>query len=202
MLPLGPEGLGAAGPVVAPLAIGFLFGFVLERAGFGDARRLAAQFYLHEMRVLKVMFGAIVVAMLVLSWGDALVEVDLSRLAVNETYLTTGILGGLLLGAGFIVGGYCPGTSLVAAATGKVDGLFFVLGVLLGVFVFGETVDLYGAFYDQAGRLGNVTLPEVLGAPRTWVVLGVVLLALGAFAGAERAERAFAHLRPREEEPA
>ena len=34
--------------------------FLLERAGFGRADKLAAQFYLRDLTVFKVMFSAIV----------------------------------------------------------------------------------------------------------------------------------------------
>jgi len=98
--------LGSRGTVLVYLAIGFGFGFALERAGFGNSRKLAAQFYLHDMTVLKVMFTAIVVAMVLIFWASALLLLDIDRLFVNPTYLWPGILGGVLLGMGFIVGGY------------------------------------------------------------------------------------------------
>lgn len=97
---------GSAGSVAVYVAIGFGFGFALERAGFGNSKKLAAQFYLHDMTVLKVMFTAIVVAMLLLFWTSALMLLDMGRVFVNPTYLWSGILGGLLLGIGFVVGGY------------------------------------------------------------------------------------------------
>ena len=50
--------------LVVALVIGFGFGFVLERAGFGRSTKLAAQFYLHDMTVFKVMFTAIVTGLL------------------------------------------------------------------------------------------------------------------------------------------
>ncbi len=59
-----------ASPVVA-FVIGIGFGFFLERAGFGSARKLVSQFYLTDLAVFKVMFTAIVTAMLgvfYLSW--------------------------------------------------------------------------------------------------------------------------------------
>jgi hypothetical protein len=90
--------------------------------------------------VLKVMFGAIITAMVLLFITVGLGILDFNQLWVNPTYLASGIVGGLIMGVGFIVGGFCPGTSLVAMATAKLDGLFFVLGVLFGIFVFGETV--------------------------------------------------------------
>ena len=98
--------LGGSGAVALYIAIGFGFGFALERAGFGNSRKLAAQFYLHDMTVLKVMFTAIVVAMLLLFYASALVYLDMDRVFVNPTYLWSGILGGVVLGMGFVIGGY------------------------------------------------------------------------------------------------
>ena len=125
---------------VVHLLIGFGFGFMLERAGFGDSRKLAAQFYLNDMTVLKVMFSSIVTAMFVIHWAWKLGWVDLSLMWINPTYLWSAIAGGLILGVGFIIGGYCPGTSMVAVSTLKLDAIFFVLGILLGIFAFGEFV--------------------------------------------------------------
>ncbi len=61
--------LGVTGSYMIYLALGFAFGFILESSGFGDSRRLAAQFYFTEFRVLKVMFTAIVVAMILVFWA-------------------------------------------------------------------------------------------------------------------------------------
>jgi hypothetical protein len=98
--------LGNSGMIGIYLIIGFGFGFALERAGFGNSRKLAAQFYLYDMTVLKVMFTAIVVAMVLTFWASALMLVDFNRLYINPTYLWSGIMGGLLLGMGFVIGGY------------------------------------------------------------------------------------------------
>ena len=185
MLPLQLDGW------IVSILLGFAFGFTLESSGFGDARRLAAQFYLSEMRVLKVMFTAIVTCMLLLAWSSALGWLDFESVFVNPTYLGSGILGGFLLGLGFIIGGYCPGTSLVSMATLKVDGAIFVGGVGLGSFVFGETADGFRSFYDNAGYLGRFTLPDWLGLPAGVVVLLVVLMAGGMFWGGEILERMY-----------
>lgn len=172
------------------LVIGLAFGSVLEMAGFADSRRLAAQFYLKNMTVLKVMFTAIVTAMVLIFLSSAVGILDYNRLWVNPTYLLPGIVGGLIMGIGFILGGFCPGTSLVAVANLKIDGLFFFLGVCVGVFLFGETVGLYRTFW-QSTDLGRFTLPEWLGIPTGWVVLSVVCMALFMFWGAERLESIF-----------
>ena len=174
--------LEVTGSYLVYLAIGFAFGFILESAGFGDARRLAAQFYFSELRVLKVMFTAIIVAMTLIFLSTALGLLDYDEVWVNPTYLWPGILGGLIMGVGFIIGGYCPGTSLVSMATLKVDGFFFVLGVIAGVLAFGDTVAYFNDFW-HSGYMGRFTLPELFGLDTGVVVLLVVLMALAMFWG-------------------
>lgn len=169
--------------------IGVLFGAVLETAGFGNSMKLAAQFYFRDLTVLKVMFTAIIVACVLVFLASAIGLLDYNLVWVPPTYLWPGIVGGLIMGAGFIVGGFCPGTSLVAMATGKVDGLFFVLGVLTGIFVFGETVASFAVFFDSS-YMGRFTLPDLFGVDYGVVVVAVVLMALFMFWGAERIEAA------------
>jgi hypothetical protein len=168
--------------------IGFAFGYVLEIAGFGVSTKLAGQFYFREMTVLKVMFGAIIVAMTLIFLTTGLGLLDYNLLYVNPTYLWPGIVGGLIMGVGFILGGFCPGTSLVSAATLKIDGIVFVLGVFFGIFMFGETVGLYDEFWFSS-YLGRFTLQDLFGVDAGVVVLIVVIAALIAFAGAEWAEK-------------
>ncbi|MGA7305087.1 MAG: YeeE/YedE thiosulfate transporter family protein, partial [Rhodothermales bacterium] len=134
--------------LVVAVIIGVLFGFFLERAGFGNGRKLAAQFYFRDMAVFKVMFSAIVTAMLgvfYLSWAGLL---DIELVYVGTTYLYPQLLGGLLLGIGFILGGYCPGTSIVAVATGRLDAVMFAIGVFLGILGFGEAYPLFADFMN------------------------------------------------------
>lgn len=190
MLPLDINALGPLTTVLITLGIGFGFGFALEQAGFGDSRKLAAQFYLHEMRVLKVMFTGIITAMLLTFWGVALGWINFELIYVNPTHLGSGILGGLIFGVGFIIGGYCPGTALVAAITLKMDGLVFVLGALFGAFVFAEIVPGFRRFYDAGGD--RLTLPDWLNLPAGVVVFLVMLMAMFMFWGAEKLEKAFA----------
>jgi len=185
-LPLS-ELLGHYGAFAVFFVIGILFGGTLETAGFGNSTKLAAQFYFKDLTVFKVMFTAIVVACVLIFLTSAIGLLDYNLVWVPPTYLWPGILGGLIMGAGFIVGGFCPGTSLVAMATGKVDGVFFVFGVLAGIFVFGETVSQIAVFFDSS-YMGRFTLPELFGLSYGTVVLLVVLMALFMFWGAEKLE--------------
>lgn len=169
--------------------IGFAFGFTLEMSGFGDSRKLAAQFYFTELTVLKVMFTAIVTAMVLLFGAVGLGLLNFNLVWVNETYLASGILGGVIMGIGFIIGGFCPTTSLASASTGKIDGMFFMLGGFAGAFLFGETQKYFENWYNNAGYLGRVTLDQVFNLPVGVVVLMVVFMALFMFWGAEQLER-------------
>jgi len=176
-------------PVAMAIAtvLGFFFGFVLERSGFGRAMNLAAQFYGRDMRVLKVMFGAIVTTTIGLGLFGGLGALDMSLLAIPETYMGPQIVGGLLLGVGFIVSGYCPGTAVVATATGNLDGIVSLIGVMLGSVGFALLFPVLEQFYNS-GHMGPLTFPELLGVPWAVVALGVAAMAVGAFAFAEVVE--------------
>ena len=172
------------------LLIGMGFGAILEMAGFGDSRKLAAQFYFKDMTVLKVMFTGIIVACVLIFLSTGLGLLNFDRIWVNPTYLYPEIVGGLIMGVGFIVGGFCPGTSVVAASTLKLDGIVFVLGGLFGVWAFGESVGYFEDFF-YSSFFGRLTLYDWLGISPGVVVLLVVLMALAMFYFAEIAEAYF-----------
>ena len=169
-------------------ALGFGFGAVLEMGGLGDTRKLAAQFYFRDLTVLKVMFTAIVVAAVLIEGAASFGLLDMSRVWVNPTYLWPGIVGGLVMGVGFILGGFCPGTSVVAVSTLKIDGMVFLLGALFGVYAFGETVSSFEPFY-LSSYMGRFTLDQWLHVPMGVAVLLVVAMALFMFWGGELLER-------------
>ena len=170
--------------------IGFFFGFLLERAGFGNPRKLTAIFYLRDFAVLKVMFTAIVVCMLGLLYFSVLGWIDLGRVYLLPTYIWPQIAGGFVLGVGFVMGGYCPTTSVVAAVSGKLDALIFIIGMMAGSLVFAEMFPVLERFHT-AGSMGPVRLPEVLGISSGWVALLVCVMALSAYWFVEKVERRF-----------
>lgn len=147
------------------IAIGVAFGFALERAGLGNARKLAGQFLLRDFTVVKVMFSAILTAMLGLYWLGRLGIIDAAFLYVPDTYLAPQAAGGVLFGAGFALAGLCPGTSCVSAATGRGDGLATVAGLFGGVLMTGLFFSPLAAFYESDNR-GALTLPAMFGLLR------------------------------------
>ncbi len=173
---------------IIAFVIGIGFGFFLERAGFGSGRRLAAQFYFRNLSVLKVMFTAIITAMTGVYFLSRLGMMDLSLVYLVPTFVVPQIVGGLLLGIGFVIGGYCPGTSCVAAATGRIDGMIYVAGMVAGLLGFAEVYP-YVQSYAQMTPMGQITLPKLFNLPYGLLVFAVVLMALGAFMAAEWAEK-------------
>jgi len=178
----GGAGLGVA------LVLGVAFGFALERAGLGSARKLAGQFYGRDLTVLKVMFSAIVTAALGVFWLSRLGFLDASQVYVPPTFLLPQAVGGAVFGVGLVAAGLCPGTSCVAVATGRRDGLAVVGGMLLGVLLFAAAFPLLAGFYGSTPR-GTVTLPGLLHLSPAVATAALVAMALGMFAAAERWER-------------
>ena len=189
MTPLFKYGLfGEEFSLLVAFVLGLGFGFFLERAGFGSARKLAAQFYLYDMSVFKVMFTAIVTAMLGVTYLGWIGWLDLGLVYLVPTHLGPQLVGGLVLGVGFVVGGYCPGTSVASLATGRVDAMVYALGIFAGTFVYAEVYPAIKGFVN-ADAMGQVTLPEVLGLPYGLVVFAVVVIAVVGFWGATKVER-------------
>ncbi len=185
-------GESAALSTTLPIAvmIGIGFGFALERAGLGSARKLSAQFYGRDLTVFKVMFSALLVAMLGVFWLSRLGMLDLHAVYVPPTWLWPQLVGALLFGAGLLLAGLCPGTACVAAATGRIDGMLVLLGIWVGILLTGLLLPRFARFYEGSA-MGAWTLPELLGVPYGWVVAAVVVVALVAFFAAERIERRF-----------
>lgn len=174
--------------LIIAFVIGLGFGFFLERAGFGKARLLAAQFYFKDLRVLKVMFTAIVTAMVGVFFLGRLGVLDLSLIYLTPTFVVPQIVGGLILGVGFVIGGYCPGTSCVSAAVGRIDGMVYLAGMIGGLVGFAEIYPRIAGF-AKLTSFGQTTLAQQFNLPYGLLVFAVVVMAVGAFVAAEWAEQ-------------
>ncbi len=183
MGPLIPNGIINSGwDFVIALLLGVAFGFILEASGFSSSRNITGVFYGYNFVVLRVFFTAVIVAMVGLLYFDYFGWLDLSKIFILPTYLTPMIAGGVVMGLGFILGGFCPGTSFTAIAIGKLDGLVFTIGLYLGIAGFTLIFPYIEGFYDS-GFLGNVTLTDVTGISASWFAAGFTFIALAAFWG-------------------
>ena len=189
MTPLSETGaIGSGAALLAALIIGFAFGWFLERGGLGNANKLAGQFYFTDLTVFKVLFTALVTAMLGAFWLDRLGVLDGDLVFFPETFVAPQAIGGALFGVGFLVGGLCPGTSCVAAASGRWDGLAVIGGMLLGVALFNAAFDWIEPLYNST-PLGPLPLTDLAGISRgsgVAIVTGVALAAFAAIAAVER----------------
>lgn len=180
--------LGDGASLVVALLVGIAFGWFLERGGMGNARKLAAQFYLRDMTVFKLLFSAVITAMLGIFWLTRAGWLEPALVYVPPTWVVPQLLGGLIFGLGFVMGGLCPGTSCVAISSGRWDGLALLAGMLAGIFLFGEAFPVVSWLYE-ATPVGTLTLPELLGLPYHVTVLLVTALGVGTFRLAESVER-------------
>ena len=188
MGPFVPDLISDQLNLVVALMLGIGFGFVLEQAGFSSSRRLAGLFYGYDFTVLRVFFTAAVTAMSGIVFLNYFGLLDTDIIFVNPTWLVPTIVGGVIMGLGFILGGYCPGTSVCAAAIGKIDALFFVLGGVLGVLAFGELFPLYDQFYASTS-LGAIKVFDSLGITQGTFAFLLIAVAVGAFAATTLIER-------------
>ena len=161
--------------------IGVAFGFILEQAGFSSSRKLAGVFYGYDFVVLKVFFTAGVTAAVGLFFFKYLGWIDIDFVYVNPMYLYSAIVGGVIMGFGFILGGFCPGTGFAAAVIGKIDAIVFIGGIFLGVFIFGYFFDFFEPLYNS-NYLGNLLVHDSLGISQKWFLFILISVAVVAFA--------------------
>jgi hypothetical protein len=170
MLPIYDNG------VASGLLSGALFGYVLENAGFASPCKLTAEFRFTDWSVFKVMFTAIIVSAIGLYLANSLGVMRPNGYYIPTTYFWATLTGGALIGAGMAIGGYCPGTSAVGFSSGRIDALFFMVGMVLGTGVFGGVFDPLKGFYFAAAGPKAQTLSGLFGIP-DWAVLGILIVA-------------------------
>jgi rhodanese-related sulfurtransferase/uncharacterized membrane protein YedE/YeeE len=166
--------LGGGSPVTTMVLAGIVgaaFGFFLERAGFGSAKKITAVFTMRDWAVYQVMFTALITAMIGAQLLGALGWMNLGLLEVGTTYFWPMLVGGILFGFGLYFGGFCPGTAVVSAVRGRLDAWMFMLGIVLGIYGFAVFYDGAGqaswfrSFYEPAGA----TVMSLKDHPLAWV---------------------------------
>lgn len=180
MGPLVPDVISQGLNFVFAFFIGLFFGAILEQAGFSSSRRLVGLFYGYDFTVLRVFFTAGAVAMIGIFLFETLGLIDMSAVYINPTYLWSAVVGGLIMGLGFVVGGYCPGTSVCAASIGKIDAIVFILGAIVGVLVFAEGYKIFEPLY-KSSFLGSPRIFETLNISQQVFAFLLVIMALAAF---------------------
>jgi 3-mercaptopyruvate sulfurtransferase SseA/uncharacterized membrane protein YedE/YeeE len=172
---------------LASLLIGIAFGVALERAGFGSSRRLSGIFYFRDMAVLKVMFTAVVVAMLGVTYAKYFGWVTMENVYFLPTIYAAQIVGGLVFGVGFVMSGWCPGTGAVGLASGKIDAVVFLLGAIGGSILYNEVYPILAPIIQ--GDRGIIFAYDSLGISEALFAFFLTLTAIVCFWGAEYIEK-------------
>ncbi len=180
MGPLIPEYIDPSWSNVIAVIIGMAFGFVLESSGFSSSRKLAGVFYGYDFVVLKVFFTAATTAAIGLLYFRHMGWIDLDKIYINPFFIHSTIVGGIIMGLGFIMGGFCPGTSFCGAAIGKIDAMIFTGGMAIGIILFSEVFPVYETFYGK-GNMGQALIYESLGMSAEVFTLLLTLVAVMAF---------------------
>jgi len=165
---------------IIAIIIGIAFGFILESSGFSSSRKLAGVFYGYDFAVLKVFFTAALVSSIGLLYMDYLGYVEMGNLYIHPTYLWAAIIGGAIMGVGFVSAGFCPGTSLCAVAIGKIDAIVYVVGIMIGIVIFAELYEVFKPLYEGFAY-GALTLDETFGISPYMFVFIFTIIAIVAF---------------------
>ncbi|MDH3600944.1 MAG: YeeE/YedE family protein [Candidatus Tectomicrobia bacterium] len=171
------------------LFLGLLFGLALEGAGFGSARKLTAQFTLRDFSVFKVMFTAVIVAAIGLGLSAAFGLMPPRSVYIPTLFWGAIALGGTLIGAGFAIGGYCPGTSAVALGSGRLDALVFFIGMVAGIGLFAGFFDVIEPLYAAGQGPEGQRLDQLLGIPDWGIIVGLIGAAIAGSLLGSRLER-------------
>lgn len=148
--------------IILAAVFGLLFGFILQKSGAANPQRIIDMLRLKDFHLVKVILFAIGFSSL-LMFGLIALGVIESHFSVKTAYIGV-IVGGLIFGAGWAISGFCPGTSVVGLGAGRKDALAFIIGGLLGAFVF---MQMYG------GLKGGMLLDKLFGGKATLANTGV-----------------------------
>ncbi len=185
MGPLFPQGLISEEiNILIGFFIGIGFGFLLEAAGFTNTRKLAGVFYGYDFVVLKVFFAAAITAAIGIYALDAFEIMDVNLTFYPKTFWIPTLIGGLIMALGFLIGGFCPGTSICAAVTGKIDAMVFVLGAFIGIFFYAFTYESMWEALRNSGAMGRVNIAEMFGMSNGVFILVLAIVASAIFYGA------------------
>ncbi len=165
---------------------GFVFGFLLQRGKLAKFNTIVNQLLLKDFTLFKVLLTAILVG----SFGVyTMFFLDLISLGIGPTMLLGNIIGGLILGVGIAILGYCPGTCIAAFGSGSRDALWGILGMLVGGAIYAETYHLMKNALFKFGNLGSLTLSNVTRL-HPFIILSLLsLAAIASFVALEKRKK-------------
>jgi hypothetical protein len=160
-----------------------VFGWLLQRGKVTNYNVIVNQFRFKDFTVLKVMFPAIIVGgigVLVLT------NMELAKWHVRDANMLGTIIGAAIFGIGMVLYGYCPGTGIAAIGTGSIHALVGAVGMIFGAILYAFSFEWVRANILSVGKLGKVTLPQIMHVP-AWTIFGaLIVIGIGLFAWVEK----------------
>lgn len=157
---------------LAPLLVGFAFGWLLQKAGLAHYDRIVNVFRFHDLAVVKFLLTALVTG----AFGIRLVQTldPAVSIPVPSTFLLGNLLGGVVFGVGMALAGFCPGTVAAGAGEGRLDYLIAGgAGLYVGALVFGGWYERIMPALSRWARLGTVTFADALHV-EPWLVVALL----------------------------
>jgi uncharacterized membrane protein YedE/YeeE len=155
----------------------------LQRGKVTNYNVIVNQFRFKDFTVLKVMFPAIIVGgigVLVLT------NMELAKWHVRDANMLGTIIGAAIFGIGMVLYGYCPGTGIAAIGTGSIHALVGAVGMIFGAILYAFSFEWVRANILSVGKLGKVTLPQIMHVP-AWTIFGaLIVIGIGLFAWVEK----------------
>ncbi|BBO74586.1 hypothetical protein DSCW_20030 [Desulfosarcina widdelii] len=152
------------------IVTGILFGFLLQKGHVLRYDKQVGALRLMDMTIFKFMLSAIIVAAIGIY---LLKDLGLIQLSMKSTSIGAQVIGGMLFGIGWGLLGYCPGTAAGALGEGRIDGLWGILGMLLGGGIYASAFPFMKAYVLPLGNYGKVSLPQLIGINH-WIVILVI----------------------------
>lgn len=174
--------------IILAIVIGFLFGFILQKVGASNPQKIINMLRLKDFHLMKTIVFAIGLSNILLFVLMLFGIIDPSHLSIKSSYVGV-IIGGGIMGLGWAISGFCPGTGLVALGEGRKDAIFFALGGLIGALlltlIYGKIKDTF-LFHDLGGKMtlavtnANGSIPLITGIPGLFIAggIGIILIVI------------------------
>src|SRR6266436_2011708 len=156
---------------------GGAFGYVIQRGGFCLMRALSNLYLMGDATIMRAYTLALLVAMVGV---QALSTAGLVDIPVRPFHWMSNVTGGLIFGAGMMLGGGCSGSTWYRTGEGAVGAWIILLGFALGATAarLGSLAPVRASLQAPAITIGGAppTLATMLGVS-PWLVILVLAIA-------------------------
>ena len=159
--------------LIQGLFAGLLLGLFFCKARLSQFKVIVGQLILKDFTMAKVMLTAIIVGSIGIHLFLAL-DLPILESLKPESVLAI-ILGGMMLGIGMAILGYCPATCVAAAGQGSRGAWWGILGMLFGALAYAESYPLFKTHVIPKMLIQKTKLTEFLGLS-PWIIIAILTI--------------------------